>query len=247
MRSLLSGLGMTAVVGGLIAILWLHVPWEGVVSTGLALLCFAWLVVVLTLPWNLYFQSKAVLFEMQRAREVGIGVRADREKEAQRVERRMLRFSVGMHVGSAALAALATALSHGRWGYVFAGSYLLSGIFRPGIEYYRYLRERLGHLATEVRFPRDDVKALKAEVRELREKAGALEKAEEALRKRLEKEETRAEAKTRDLERRFVSLGRAFEETVDKLTDNQQILSGIKAFLRLVKTAGGDPEPAAPV
>jgi hypothetical protein len=91
------------------------------------------------------------------------------------------------------------------------------------------------------------VKALKAEVKQLREKAAAFEKAEEALRNRLGKEETRAEARARDLERRVVALGRVFEETVDRLTDNQQILGGIKAFLRLVRTAGAEGElPVSP-
>jgi hypothetical protein len=32
-------------------------------------------------------------------------------------------------------------------------------------------------------------------------------------------------------------VARKFEETIDRLTDNQEIISGIKAFLRLVQPA----------
>jgi prefoldin subunit 5 len=228
---------------GLVGALGLRVPWDSVATTALVLACLGWLVVVLTLPWNLHFEAKALLFEMQRARERGIAVRGDREEEARRVQRRMLRVSVALHVGSALVAAGATAVMRGRWGYAFAGAYLLSGFFRPGVEYYRYLRQRLGHLAAEVTFPRHDVKALEAEVARLRQLAEQTAKAEATLRERLGHAESAAEARHRDLEKRFASLTRTFEETLNRLTDNQQIIGGIKALLRLIQQ-GGEAESA---
>jgi len=219
----------------LVAALWLHVPWESVVTTGLVVVCLGWLVVVMTLPWNLYFQAKAVLFEMQRSRERGLSVRVDREAEARSVATRMLRFSIGLHLGSAVLAAGVTALERGHWGYVFSGFYLLSGFFRPGVEYYRYLRQRLGHLSAEVRFPPDDVKALQAEVLRLGTMATAATKVDEQLGERLTLLQRSSDVRQKDLDRRVTSLARTFEDTVNRLTDNQQIIGGIKAFLRLVK------------
>jgi hypothetical protein len=232
-------------VAALASIFWLHVPWESVVTSGLVLLCLGWLVAVVTLPWNLYFQAKAVLFDMQRSRERGLEVRPDREQEAQRVQRRMLRFSVGMHLASAAVAAAVTAASGGRWGYLFSGFYLLSGFLRPAVEYYRYLRQRLGHLAAEVRFPRDDVQTLRVEVARLQGQADSSTRAEAELRKQLAELAKLSEARQLELERKLGSLARKFEETVDRLTDNQQIISGIKAFLRLLQqspSVGSEPQ-----
>ncbi len=233
-----------ASVAALLTALGLHVAWTTVLTTGMVLGCMAWLVVVLTLPWNLHFQAKAVLFDMQRSRERGLAVRKDREDEARAVARRMLRASIALHLGSAALVALATALSHGRWGYALSGAYLLSSIFRPGAEYYRYLRQRLGHLLAEVRFPPDDVKKLQAEVQRLAGLADKAIEAEKQIRAKLADVQKGSETRHRDLERRFTSLTRKFEETVDVLTDNQQIISGIKAFLRLVQTGDAVAEGA---
>jgi hypothetical protein len=241
MRAAMTWCVSLVTVGVLVMTSWLRMPWESVATTGLVIMSLAWLALVLTLPWNLYFQAKSVRFEMQRARERGIAVRVDREAEAARVQQRMLRFSIALHIGSAALAAVVTAASSGRWGrwgYLFSGAYLLSGLFRPGVEYYRYLRQRLGHLAAETRFPREDVKALSAEVASLRAQAVASAKADKQLHEDLDKLRQGTAARQAEIERRFVLLTRTFEETVDRLTDNQQIIGGIKAFLRLVQKGG---------
>jgi chromosome segregation ATPase len=147
------------------------------------------------------------------------------------------------------VAAAVTAASGGRWGYVFAGFYLLSGFLRPAAEYYRYLRQRLGHLAAEVRFPRDDVQALRVEVARLQGQADSSTHAEAELRRQLGELEKLSAARQLELERKLSSLARTFEETVDRLTDNQQIISGIKAFLRLLQqspTAGSEPRLSGP-
>ena len=35
--------------------------------------------------------------------------------------------------------------------------------------------------------------------------------------------------------RKLDAVARKFEETIDRLTDNQEIIAGIKAFLRLIQ------------
>jgi len=44
-----------------------------------------------------------------------------------------------------------------------------------------------------------------------------------------------ARAGDQQLDRKLDSVARKFEETIDRLTDNQEIITGIKAFLRLVQ------------
>jgi hypothetical protein len=224
----------------------LHVRWESVATAALVIACLVWLLVVLTLPWNLHFKAKAVLFEMQRARERGLAERKDREEEARGVARRMLRISVLLHVASAALAAGGAWLSGAHWAYVFSGAYLFSGLFRPGVAWYVYLRTRLGIIGSEASFPPDDVKSLKAEVARVCAMACAAVDAEKKLREKVEQRDKANDARHKDLERRFTLLARKFEETIDRLTDNQQIISGIKAFLRLIDKGDATKEAAAP-
>ncbi|MGW2349103.1 hypothetical protein [Actinacidiphila glaucinigra] len=44
-----------------------------------------------------------------------------------------------------------------------------------------------------------------------------------------------------DADRRITALAREFEATIDRLTDNEEIITGLKAFLRLLRA--GDVAP----
>ena len=238
MRRAIGGSLASLAVAVVVVAFWLHVPWETVATAGLLTLCLGWLVLMTTLPWNLHFKARSVLFEMKRSREAGINVRVDREAEAERVRRLTLRASLALHIGSAALAAIATYVTGGHWGYALSGLYLLSGTFRPGVECYKYMRQHLGHLENEVRFPRDDVKTLAAEVRRLGEQGAKMGRAQQEMLKQLKAVQEGAETRDRDLEKRFTTLARTFEDTLDRLTDNQQLISGVKALLRLIQQGG---------
>jgi hypothetical protein len=221
--------------GALLAALHVQIPWAMVATVAAGLACLGWLGVIVVLPWNLYFQARHLIFELQRSRKRGIAVEPDQESEAQRVERRMLRVSVGLHVASAGLLALASWLYAEPLGYVFAGLFLLSTFFRPGVEYYRYLRARLSAALSEVKYPRDDVQRLVAEVRQLLADRTEQGRALTLLQTEHERLSAAMIAGDRDSQRRLDAVARKFEETIDRLTDNQEIISGIKAFLRLVE------------
>jgi hypothetical protein len=44
------------------------------------------------------------------------------------------------------------------------------------------------------------------------------------------------ELRDHELDRRLDAVGRQFEDTISRLTDNQEVIAGIKAFLRLLRT-----------
>jgi len=54
------------------------------------------------------------------------------------------------------------------------------------------------------------------------------------LEESLAREGTEREAETSELRQNIHAIGREFETTVSRLTDNQEIISGIQAFVRLV-------------
>jgi hypothetical protein len=133
------------------------VPMRDVLSLLLGALCLLWLLVLLTVPWNLYFQARGLIHEIRVSRERGIPVAPDQEPEARRIARLMRWFAIGAHVASAALVALITYLSGGAVGYYFAGLFLLSTFFRPAGAYFGYLRKQLSQMLREVKYPRDDL------------------------------------------------------------------------------------------
>ncbi|MEU2428406.1 hypothetical protein ABZ611_02615 [Streptomyces sp. NPDC007861] len=222
-----------------------------VLGAAAGVLALLWLLVLLTVPWNLYFRAHAVLSEIAVSREKGIAVSSARDAEARRIARTMLRTAVAGHVLTAAGVVAVTVATGQPAGYWFAGFFLLSTFFRPAGAYFTQLRRRLGVLLKDVTHPRDDVVELRARVDRLEAGMTVLEgKGEEQYRALAELRRTadalgvasyeRADA----ADRRIAALGREFESTVNRLTDDQEIIAGVKAFLRLLRAGGDGLEPA---
>ena len=243
MKNLAAFLLGVALCGALAFIAHVQIPLTLVATVGAGIACLAWLVLIVVLPWNLYFQARHLLFELRRSRERGIVVAAGQEAEAHSVARRMLRVSIGLHLASAALLALGSWLYGEALGYAFAALYLLSTLFRPAVEYYRYVRARLSDALDEVKYPRDDIQKLVGEVHALTAGAKAHDETLTTLREDLGQLSQTMLQGDREAQRKLDLVARRFEETIDRLTDNQEIISGIKAFLRLVQS----PRREAPV
>ncbi|MBB2912038.1 hypothetical protein FHS43_003318 [Streptosporangium becharense] len=232
---------VTTVVAGWLLV-YADVPLSTLLSLALGAISLIWLIVLLTVPWNLYFGARQVVHEIHVSRERGIEVPEGHEAEASEIARRMRRFAVGGHLVSAAVLAVITYFSGADVGYYFVGFYLLSTFFRPAGAYLSHQRERVATLMSEARHPREDVVSLVAKVDGLATETAALTEAVERLRQ--DTEVLRADLRTGDeaLERRITGLARRFEDTVDGLTDNHEVIAGLKAFLRLVRAddRGGD-------
>ena len=210
-------------------------------TMAIAVVVLAWLVVVVVLPWNLHFAARHLLDEMATSKARGVEVRAAAEDKAKATASLMVRVSVGLHVASAVVLAIGARLAEQPLGYAFAALFLLSTLFRPAVEYYRYVRRQLGTALVEVRYPRDDVMKLVSDVEALLRTQGEhsdqlLHAQQEHARLQMEVHQRSDEAK-----RKLDAVARRFEETIDRLTDNQEIISGIKAFLRLVQQPGPLP------
>ncbi|MEU8136916.1 hypothetical protein [Streptodolium elevatio] len=212
-------------------------------AVGAGALFLLWQVVLLTVPWSLYFQAKAVIREIHLAREQGTEVAAAREDEAVRIAGRLKWAAIGAHLLSAAVVAVITYVSGEDIGYYFSGFYLLSTGFRPAQAYFAHLRQRLFGMMNEVRYPHENVVELRARVEAaesqleaLQRRAEELAEADEAVRELVAAHEASGRARDEKLERQLDAIGRRFEDTVNRLTDNQEVIAGIKAFLRLLRT-----------
>jgi hypothetical protein len=245
-----------------------------VLSIGAGAAALAWLIVLVAVPWNLYFAARRVVTEMAVSRARGIDVQPAREHEAGRIARRMLWFALGGHVVTAAVVGVVTYFSGETIGYYFTASYLLAVAIRPAAAYFAHLRERIGTLSRESLHPREDVLALREEVAGLtmtaEKLAEDLAESHRALGTDLRRTEEkladgiahsrqvltadlarlqdaqvtdRDAARLRDdeLGRRIDTMIRRIDETLTGLGDQQELLVGLRALVRMVRA-----EPASP-
>ena len=258
-------------VGAAVALLiaWLghivSVPVTTLLTVGAVIIALSWLIVLTTVPWNLYFAARRAAQEMAVSRERGIAVRPQYDEEAGRISRRMLWFALGAHLGTALAAAAIAFFSGNKVGYYIAGISLLSTAFRPAAAYFGHVRERIKVLTRESTHPRDDVATLRdradmiqQSVHTLRldlQDAGVdLRRAESALAdgiaharevltadlNRLQDVQAadRAAARSRDedLGRRIDQMVRRIEATLDGISDHQELLAGLRALVRMVRS-----------
>lgn len=187
------------------------VPLHEVLSLFLGVLCLLWLILLLTVPWNLYFQAHALIQEIRTSRHRGIDVPAEREPEVRRIAARMRWFAIGSHLVSAGIVALITYLSGDAIGYYLAGLYLVSTFFRPAGAYFSYLRERLTTMLQDVKHPRDDVIETLRRLDTMKTDLAVLRDASDDQNLRI----------------------RHLEQTL--ATSNEEVSAGLRALLRLVR------------
>lgn len=223
------GVVLTAAV----ALVQLQVPLVKIAALAAGLAALAWLLVIVVLPWNLVFQARHVLEEAERSRARGLRVDAEHVTRATVVHARMWKLAVALHLGTAALLGLAALVWGDPMAAVFSGLFLISTICRPAVVAYGALKRRLSESLTEVAFPRDDVVALAANVRRLESSMHERTRADAELTKRCDSL-SRSDA---ERQQQLEQVARRFEQTVDRLTDNRELVSGLKAFVRLLQRA----------
>ncbi|WP_219469285.1 hypothetical protein [Nonomuraea rhizosphaerae] len=233
---------LASVIAALITawlVLYAGVEPSTLVSLGVGGICLLWLLVILTVPWNLCFGARQVLYDIRISRELGIEVAQHREEEARRIARRMLALAITGHVASAAVITIVTYVSGASLGYWFAGFYLLATAFRPAGAYTSHLRDRIKALGREVRYPRLDVVELRDKVNDLDTFTDRLERDLKQLAEELAGARRGLELADHDLGRRLTLMTRRFDESLDGLSENEEVIRGLKAFVRLVKADQG--------
>lgn len=217
-------------------------------DVGMAAVGLLGLGLIVKLPWDLYMQARGLVADQRESRERGIEVADAELRYAKRTARRLLAACLGLHSVTALTIALGTRFSGGQLGYWFAGFFLLATFFRPAVAVYGHLRARLTELRSRTRFPREDAVALRMRVEELEgrlersidsQDAVRLEHAEasERLSRRVDSLDREHRARTAAFEDQVDRVLRELERTVDRLTEDREILSGIRAFVRAVKDA----------
>ncbi|MBH8573960.1 hypothetical protein I8752_13195 [Nostocaceae cyanobacterium CENA369] len=173
---------ISSIVGILVAVLlgfgvlqWFHIPAGNFLDWAIGGASFWWLLVIVTVPWNVHFQAKEVLAEAAQSQEKGIPVDNKQVKYVQVLAKRSLWVALALHVFSAVGLYTLAATGISTVGYISSGAALLLTILRPAIRAYEYLYARLAMIRQEWKYPREDIVELRDRFYSLEEKVRQIE------------------------------------------------------------------------
>ncbi|PHM07406.1 hypothetical protein [Nostoc sp. 'Peltigera malacea cyanobiont' DB3992] len=232
---------------------WLHIPAGNFLDWVIGGASFWWLLVIVTVPWNVHFQAKEVLAEAAQSTEKGIPVDEKQVKYVTVLAKRSLWVAIALHLFSAVGLYTLAVTGISTVGYISSGAALLLTILRPAIRAYEYLYARLAMIRQEWKYPREDIF-------ELRDRFSILEQKIQSLEDQLNPEQPYslsatqqrfAEETRRDLARIAANLeelratnqteherlGREARNAIAQLSTDGQFLDHVREIIRFFKTA----------
>ncbi|MEH1867602.1 MAG: hypothetical protein V7K69_21690 [Nostoc sp.] len=232
---------------------WLHIPAGNFLDWVIGGASFWWLLVIVTVPWNVHFQAKEVLAEAAQSTEKGIPVDQKQVKYVTLLAKRSLWVAIALHLFSAVGLYTLAATGISTVGYISSGAALLLTILRPAIRAYEYLYARLAMIRQEWKYPREDIF-------ELRDRFSILEQKIQLLEDQLNPEQPYslpatqqrfAEETRRDLARIAANfeelratnqteherLAREARTAIAQLSTDGQFLDHVREIIRFFKTA----------
>jgi hypothetical protein len=232
---------------------WLHIPAGNFLDWVIGGASFWWLLVIVTVPWNVHFQAKEVLAEAAQSTEKGIPVDDKQVKYVTLLAKRSLWVAIALHLFSAVGLYTLAATGISTVGYISSGAALLLTILRPAIRAYEYLYARLAMIRQEWKYPREDIF-------ELRDRFSVLEQKIQSLEDQLNPEQPYslpatqqrfAEETRRDLARIAANfeelratnqteherLARETRTAIAQLSTDGQFLDHVREIIRFFKTA----------
>lgn len=232
---------------------WLHIPAGSFLDWVIAVAIFEWLLVIVTVPWNIHFEAKRVLDEAALSVQKGINIDDKQVKYANVVAKRSLIVAIALHLLSAVGLYTLAATGISVVGYISSGAALLLTVLRPAVRTYEYLAARLAMIRQEFTYPREDIW-------ELRNRFSTLEETLKRIEEQLDPEEpyswiatnqrfqgeTRKElaqltASLEELratnESQHERLSRESRQAIAQLTTDGQFLDHVREIIRFFKTA----------
>jgi hypothetical protein len=241
---------LVLVFGGL---QWLHITAGSFLDWVVGIASFAWLLVIVTVPWNIYFEAKEALADAALSVERGIKVDAKQVDYVKVVAQRSLWVVIALHLLSAIglYALAATGIS--AVGYISSGAALLLTALRPAVRTYQYFSTRLAMIRQQFKYPREDVVELRSHFNRLQDIVNRLEQQlnPQDPRSWVSTQQRQLEAMRNDLTRQAVAheelrtmnqaehdrLAREAKQAIAQLTTDGQFLDHVREIIRFFKTA----------
>ncbi len=143
---------------------WLNTPVGNFLDWLIGVASFWWLLAVVTLPWNVYFDAQDVIADAKMSRQKNISFDEENLRYAQKVASWSIIVAIALHFLSALGLYWLAVSGISKIGYLASGVTLLLTFFRPAIRGYQYLSQRLRNIRQEIIYPREDVLELRNRV-----------------------------------------------------------------------------------
>lgn len=173
--SLSLGVGLLSLIVFFI-LRWLEIPAGSLADWLIGIAIFYWLLTIVTIPWNVYFESKEVIAEADVSDSKGIPVDMKQISYVQKVAKWAIFIAIALHLISAVVLYLLAFFEISVIGYISSIAALLLTFLRPAIRTYQYLANRLSTIRQQIKYPREDVVELRTRVKSLEVKVNNLEK-----------------------------------------------------------------------
>jgi hypothetical protein len=232
---------------------WFHVPTGNFLDWVIGGASFWWLLVIVTVPWNVHFQAKQVLAEAAESTEKEIPVDEKKIEYVKTLAKRSLFLAIALHLFSAVGLYTLAATGISAVGYISSGAALLLTILRPAISAYEYLYARLRMISQEFKYPREDIFELRdrlinveESIKRLSEQLNPEQPYSLAANQQLYLDESRKELAriTASLEELRATnqteherLSREARQAIAQLSTDGQFLDHVREIIRFFKTA----------
>jgi len=230
---------------------WLHVSAGSFIDWVIAIAVFEWLLLIVTVPWNIHFEAKEVLAQAAESTKKNIAVDREQVQYVTVLVSRSLFVAIALHLFSAiALYGLAAA-GISAIGYLSSAAALLLTVLRPAIRGYQYLAQRLKAIRREFLHPREDIVELRSRfaqlestVRDLTDQLSsdnpnswvAVQNRErEAIRRELTTLSASLQSLQATNQAEHAKLRRDAESAIAQLTDDGQFLNHVREIIRFFK------------
>ena len=240
----LAGFGLTQ---------WLNLPLGNFIDWLIGASIFIWLIIIVTVPWNVYFQAKSVLDQATISRQNGINVDEAQLPYVRSLQTRSLILALVLHLISAIALYLLAANGVGTIGYVGAIAALLLTILRPAISAYEYIYQRLQAILQQINYPREDIMLLSQRFANLEESVRlineqlntenpySLATKYEQFSSETRKDVSRLGANIEDLratnDRDHQRLSKESQQAIAQLSTDGQFLDNVREIIRFFKSA----------
>jgi hypothetical protein len=153
---------------------WFQIPtgslWDWAIGIGI----FEWTILIVTVPWNIYFKAKDVYQTGKESQLQGIDVEDRSIQYASGIANKSLIVAIGLHLGTAIglyWLAISGITALGYWSSV---GVLLLTLLRPAISTYEYLAARLSGMREQFTYPRNDILELRDRFQQLEDRVAQL-------------------------------------------------------------------------
>ena len=227
---------------------WLKIPVGSLVDWLIGVASFWWLLAVVTIPWNIYFEAVTTLDEAKVSRQKEIPVDREQIIYVGKVARVSLIGAIALHLVSAMALYCIAAWGISAVGYVSAFAVLLLTVLRPAVRGYQFLAMKLSKIRERIQYPREDIV-------ELRSRVKVLEAKNKSLNELLEKASEEQAAEWAEMRQNMATLRAKLEELVAvnqtehqrlsreaagaiaQLSEDSQVLNHVKEIIRFWKEA----------